>query len=106
MIDQNRKLGRTLISFDAATYVALSGRTPSTAAGMRGSANVGSVTRYSSPPPLMAVLIELTMPLIGPVDQSVCWPGVKVAPRGPSAIAPSVTATVRTVTPMMLIRIL
>jgi hypothetical protein len=51
-------------------------------------------------------LREATTPLIGPVDQSVgSGAGLKVAPRGPSAIAASVTATVRIVTPMMLIRI-
>jgi hypothetical protein len=103
MIDQKRKLGRTVIAPVAGSKVAVLGRWPWTGAGTRGSAFVGSTTWYRPAGPvieLTAVLIAWTVPLTGPVLQLIAWPGCvgNVAPSGPTAIAASVTPTTTTVT--------
>src|ERR671915_2376028 len=98
---QNRKLGRTLIVPVSASYVALV--TGSPVAGsrvMRGSAPVGSSTPYRAPPESRESLIDFTVPLTAPSSQVGGASGEKVTPRGPRAMASTVTTTTIRVTPI------
>src|SRR5437867_174049 len=101
-----RNPGRTLISFVVALYEGVEGRVPSLlAAGIRGSASVGSTVVYSGPAAFRDLLMPATVPAIGAAPHSSApVPAFLVPPNGPRAIAAIVRPTVRSVTTTMLMR--